>query len=113
MPNLISDALAQEVITILSRLNRGYWESLYWEFQDDADTIFIEVSINKQQNNIDNVRAISNILRAVLAPLIPSKSHELSWCGSINCGGESLGGGIGGMDDDWKTLGIDTTNSRT
>ena len=53
--------------------------------------------------------AISHIVRAVLAPLIPSSQHGLSWCASINCVGRSLGGAVGGWRDDWKMLGIDTS----
>lgn len=110
MPNLISESLATEAVAILTKLNRGYWESIYWEFQDDGDTFFVRVSIGADQNNPENIQAISCIFRAVLAPLIPSKEHELSWCGTIDCKGQDLGGAIGGWRDDWKTLGIDTSD---
>ena len=111
VPGLIPDSLATEAVAILKRLNRGYWKSIYWEFQDDGDTLFVQVTIDSEQNKPENIQTISNILRAVLAPLIPSKEHELSWCGSIDCQGESLGGAIGGWRDDWKTLGMDATNN--
>ncbi|MFO0697908.1 MAG: hypothetical protein U0236_01675 [Nitrospira sp.] len=109
MPGLIPESLVREAVAILERLNRGYWRSLYWEFQDDADTLYVQINIDQTQNGQENILAISHILRSVLAPLIPSKEHELSWCGSINCHGQSVGGAIGGWRDDWKTLGMDAS----
>lgn len=109
MPGLIPESLVKDAITILEKLNRGYWSSLYWEFQDDADTLYVQINIDQRHNRPENILAISNILRSVLAPLIPSKDHELSWCGSIDYHGQSVGGAIGGWRDDWKTLGIDAS----
>jgi hypothetical protein len=105
MPQLIPESVAKEAVEILKKLNRGYWDNLYWEFQDDGDTLLVQVMIVDAQNNPENIRTITHIFRAVLAPLIPSKEHELSWCGSIDYKGQSVGSVVGGWRDDWKTLG--------
>ena len=113
MPGLISESLVREAVGILNRLNRGYWKSIYWEIQDDGDTLYIQINIDRGQNRPENILATSCILRSVLAPLIPSKERELSWCASIDCEGQSVGGAIGGWRDDWKTLGMDASEGST
>ena len=108
MSQAIPDALAEEAVTILKRLNRGYWDGLYWEFQENATQMFLRISITNQQNTNENIQAITCILRSVLAPLLPSDTELSTWCAVIEHEGGAVGGALGGMRDDWKTLGMET-----
>ncbi|HMS84894.1 MAG TPA: hypothetical protein PKD12_14695 [Nitrospira sp.] len=105
----ISDALADEVIGLLEKLNGGnrYWDSLYWEFQEDATQLFVRVLLTDSQNNPENIKAATCILRSVLSPLLPSNGYMASWCAVIIYEGEHVGGAIGGFKGDWKSLGME------
>ena len=105
-PFRIPDDVAEEVVRLLKRLNRGYWESLYWEFQDDCTAFYVRITINKSQNTPQNIRAISCILRSIMAPLLPSRAGGVCWVGGIEYKGELVESVTGGQYDDWKTLGI-------
>lgn len=104
---VISDQLANEVITLLERINcsRGYWTGLYWEFQEGATQMFIRISISDSQNIADNIQTVKCICRSVLSPLLPSSDEQCTWCAAILHDGNHVGGVIGGCKDDWKYLG--------
>jgi hypothetical protein len=106
----ISPARAEEVIGLLEKLNGGnkYWDSLYWEFQEDFTQLFVRVLLTDSQNTPENVKAATCILRSVLSPLLPSNEYVTSWCAVIVYEGEHVGGAIGGIKDDWKTLGMES-----
>jgi len=70
--------------------------------------VFLRISITDRQNSNENIHAITCILRAVLAPLMPSDIERCTWCAAIEHEGERVGGALGGMKDDWKTLGMET-----
>jgi len=105
----ISDVLAEEVIGLLEKLNGGnrYWDSLYWEFQEDATQMFVQVLLTDRQNNPENIKAATCILRSVLSPLLPSNGGMASWCAVIVYEGSHVGGAIGGFKGDWKSLGME------
>ena len=107
---VISAALAEEVISLLEKLNRDkrYWDSLYWEFQEDFTQLYLRVLLTDSQNNPKNIRAATCILRSVLAPLLPSNGDRSSWCAAIVHEGDHVGGVTGGFKDDWKSLGMET-----
>ena len=106
---IISDALAGEVIDLLEKLNgnKKYWDSLYWEFQEDAAQMFIRVLLMDQQNNPENIQAVTCLLRSVLSPLLPSNEDRFTWCAAVVHEGEHVGGVMGGIKDDWKSLGME------
>ena len=106
----ISVALAEEVVGLLGKLNRGnrYWESLYWEHQEDFTQLFVRISIADGQNNPENIQAVTCLLRSVLAPLLPTNEEKFTWCAAVVHEGDHVGGVMGGIRDDWKTLGMET-----
>lgn len=106
----ISTALAEEVIGLLEKLNgeKRYWDSLYWEFQEDFTQLFIRILTTDSQNNPENIRAVTCLLRSVLSPLLPSSNEQFTWCAAIVYEGEHVGGVMGGVKDDWKSLGMET-----
>jgi hypothetical protein len=105
----ISDALAAEIIGLLEKLNGNnrYCDSLYCEFQEDATQLFVRVLLTDSQNNPENIKAATCILRSVPSPLLPSNGHMASWCAAIVYEGEHVGGAIGGFKADWKSLGME------
>lgn len=44
---LISQQLADEVGNLLTRMNRGYWNSLYWKIMDDGAAMLVVVSLEQ------------------------------------------------------------------
>ncbi len=106
----ISTALAEEAIGLLEKLNRQkrYWDSLYWEFQEDFTQLFVRVLITDNQKNSENIQAATCLLRSVLSPLLPSSQEQFTWCATIVYEGEHVGGVMGGIKDDWKSLGMET-----
>ena len=70
---IISDALAAEVIGLLEKLNGNnkYWDSLYWEFYEDAAQLFIRVLRMDHQNNPEK----SRLLRAFSDQYYPRYCH--------------------------------------
>jgi len=107
---VISDTLADEVIRLLEKLNhkKRYWDSLYWEFQEDATQLFVRVLLMDDQNNPENIQVVTCLLRSVLSPLLPANEDKCTWCAAIVYEGEHVGGAMGGIKDDWKSLGRET-----
>ena len=110
LDSVISDELANEVIGLLEKLNhdKRYWISLYWEFQEDATQLFVSVQVMDHQNNEQNIQAVTCLLRSILSPLLPSSEDKCTWCAAIVYEGEHVGGAMGGINDDWKSLGMET-----
>lgn len=110
MEPVITPALADEVIGLLEKLNGGrrYWDSIYWEFQEDFTQLYLQVLLTDSQNNSENIHSVTCILRAVLSPLLPSNEDKFTWCAAIVYEGEHVGGVMGGIKDDWKSLGMET-----
>lgn len=106
----ISTALALEAMALLEKLNgqKRYWDSLYWEFQEDFTQLFVRVLLSDNHNNPENIQAATCLLRSVLAPLLPSSQEQFTWCAAIVYEGEHVGGVMGGIKDDRKSLGMET-----
>ena len=102
---LIAQQLADEVGNLLCRMNRGYWDSLYWEIMDDGAAMLVVVSLEERQNNRENILTVCAILRTVMSTLLPSNAHLTTWAASVEFEGKRVGGALGGLGDDWRTLG--------
>lgn len=101
----ISEELGEEVEKLLCRMNRGYWKGMYWELQDDGAALFVRVSLDESQNNRKNVLAVCAILRTVMSTLLPSNPHRTTWAASVEYQEERVAGVLGGLGEDWRTLG--------
>lgn len=67
--------------------------------------MFIRVTLDEPQNNRMNILSVCAILRTVMGTLLPSSPDRTTWAASIEQGGRSVGGVLGGLGDDWRTLG--------
>jgi hypothetical protein len=86
-------------------MNRGYWDHLYWEIMDDGAAMFVVVSLEESKNNRKNILTVCAIFRTVMTTLLPSNSHATTWAASVECEGKRVGGVLGGLVDDCRTLG--------
>lgn len=102
---VISNELAEEVGKLFHRMNRGYWEKLSWELQNDGAEALFLVTLNEEQNSRANVLSVCAVLRTVLSTFLPSSPEGLTWVGSVMFQGKQVGGVCGGLGDDWRTLG--------
>jgi hypothetical protein len=102
---LISKELAEEIERLLLRMNRGYWEELSSELQNDGAEFVVVVGLNEQQVSRQNILMVCAILRTTMATLLPSSQDRLTWVGSIMFQGKPVGSVCGGLKDDWVTLG--------
>lgn len=105
MLDVVSDEMAVRVRDLLTAMNRGYWNELYWELQDDGAALFIKVTLDGSQADRRNILIVCAILRTVMSTLLPSSPHRTTWCASVEHDGKSLGYVLGGLKDDWRTLG--------